>query len=99
MDRDEILEMISRNTISSRMEEGTDLIHEIYVNDFVDELLIAISVTRCSLQLLCVDKGDDNAITKGYEYKSINQDDTHYKIVDNYGDENYFLKKYFKIVD
>jgi hypothetical protein len=47
MNRDKILEMISRNTISSRIEEGTDLIHEIYVNDFVNELLKAITVTPC----------------------------------------------------
>ena len=47
MNRDEILELITTHTISSRIEEGTDLIHEIYVNDFVDNLLEAIQVIHC----------------------------------------------------
>ena len=51
MNRDEILEMIVKHTVSSRIEEGTDLIHEVYVNDFVDELLEAINVIQC-----CVNK-------------------------------------------
>ena len=51
MNKDEILEMICKHTVSSRVEEGTDLIHEVYVNDFVDELLKAINFTDSSLQL------------------------------------------------
>lgn len=65
-------------------------------NNFVNELKEAINYTRCYTELLCVDKEDDNAITKGYRYKCIEEDNTFYKIVDNYGDENWFLKKYFK---
>ena len=49
MNKDEILEMICKHTVSSRVEEGTDLIHEVYVNDFVDELLKAINFTDSSL--------------------------------------------------
>lgn len=47
MNRDEILEMIVKHTVSSRIEQGTDLIHEVYVNDFVDELIEAINVIHC----------------------------------------------------
>ena len=47
MNRDEILEMIVKHIISSRIEEGTDLIYEVYVNDFVDELVEAINYSQC----------------------------------------------------
>lgn len=65
------------------------------INDCIDNTLKAIDYNRCSVQLLCVEKGDDNGITRGYEYKCINQDKDHYKIIDNYGYENWFLKEYF----
>jgi len=66
------------------------------LTDFVDELKEAISVTRCSTQLLCVNKGDDNGITKGLEYKCIDRNKTHYRIVDNYSYEGWFAKEHFK---
>ena len=66
------------------------------ISILADELLAKINYTRCSTQLLCVNKEDDNAITKGYSYECIEEDNTFYKIVDNYGSENWFLKEYFK---
>ena len=56
----------------------------------------AIEVIRCSTQLLCVNKGDDNGITKGLEYKCIDRNKTHYRIVDNYSYEGWFAKEHFK---
>jgi len=62
----------------------------------VNEIYAAINYTHCSIQLLCVNKEDDNSITKGYEYKCIEKDKTHYKIIDNYSYEGWFPKKLFK---
>ena len=64
--------------------------------DLANKLKAAISVTRCSTQLLCVNKGDDNGITKGLEYKCIDRNKTHYRIVDNYSYEGWFAKEHFK---
>tara|TARA_R110000772_G_scaffold262197_1_gene381157 strand:- start:367 stop:660 length:294 start_codon:yes stop_codon:yes gene_type:complete len=71
-------------------------IQKAMVKHFIKKQEAAISVTRCSTELLCVNKGDDNGITKGYEYKSIDQNETHYKIVDNYSYEGWFAKEHFK---
>lgn len=62
----------------------------------LDKLEEAINYTHCSIQLLCVNEEDDNSITKGYEYKCIEKDKTHYKIIDNYSYEGWFPKKLFK---
>lgn len=65
----------------------------------LNEIKEAINYSRSCIQLLCVEKGDDNGITRGYEYKCINQDKDHYKIIDNYGYENWFLKEYFTKIE
>ena len=77
-----------RNSLTSKDEKE--------LLNLVNELYEAISVTRCSTQLLCVNKGDDNGITKGYEYKCIDRNKTHYRIVDNYSYEGWFAKEHFK---
>jgi hypothetical protein len=69
---------------------------EHFSNEYVKWLEAKINYTRCSTQLLCVNKGDDNGITKGYEYKCIDQNKTHYRIVDNYSYEGWFAKEHFK---
>ena len=58
MNKDEILELITAHTISIRIEEGNDLIHEIYVNDFVDDLLEAINYNQSC-------KSDNNSCACG----------------------------------
>jgi len=72
------------------------IMREATVQSMIDDFKKAIDYTQCSIQLLCVNKEDDNSITKGYEYKCIEKDKTHYKIIDNYSYEGWFPKKLFK---
>ena len=72
------------------------VMRESTVQSMIDDFKKAIDYTQCSIQLLCVNKEDDNSITKGYEYKCIEKDKTHYKIIDNYSYEGWFPKKLFK---
>lgn len=37
--KDNLLEIITEHSASSRIEEETDLIHEVYVNDLVDDVI------------------------------------------------------------
>ena len=90
----EILETLSIN--HKKLKEDKPLLFHNILKAMDKAKSQAINYTHCCTQLLCVDKGDDNAITKGYSYECIEEDNTFYKIVDNYGDENWFLKEYFK---
>ena len=64
--------------------------------DFVNKREAAISVTRCSLQLLCVNSSVDG-LTAGKYYKKLYQDRTHTKVLDDYGIETmYFSDRFIK---
>ena len=77
--------------------DGGQISLDITSEDHIKEIIQqAIDFIPCCEQLLCVDKDDDNGITVGYKYNCINQDNTHYKIIDNYGYESWFLRGYFK---
>lgn len=63
---------------------------------FINELYEAIAVTRCSLQLLCVN-GNIDGLTAGKYYKELYKDRTYIKVLDDYGIETmYFSDRFIK---
>jgi hypothetical protein len=90
------LEQEFKKETGLKIEINNNLEPYIYNYKFVEWLKAKINYTRSSVQLLCIDKSDDNGITKGFEYKCIGENTKQYKIVDNYGYELWYLKEYFK---
>lgn len=65
--------------------------------DFLENQNKQLTLGGVMPELLCVDNKDNNALTRHYTYKAISEDDTHYKVVDNYGGENWFLKEQLRL--
>ena len=93
--KEKIIEILKNNETLTECKEYFLVKRKDY-EKVANEIEETINYTQCSIQLLCVNKEDDNSITKGYEYKCIEKDKTHYKIIDNYSYEGWFPKKLFK---
>jgi hypothetical protein len=86
--RNEVLHLKNMGVINK--QEETKLLHKL------NALEAAISVTRCSTQLLCVNSSVDG-LTAGKYYKYLDQDRTHTKVLDDYGIETmYFSDRFIK---